>query len=202
MTTTTSPLASRKKRTFVVRESKYQAGVKKRWRRPRGIHSAVRQRHAGRPALPHPGYGRPAAVRGLHRSGVKPVLVSRVEELLALNPKSEGAIISATLGTKKKVELLVKALDKKIMILNVKDVPLLLEKLKSSFAARKTQRAEREKRKNLKEEEKRKKAEEKKKKEESEKSKEKTDEKSVEERVKEEQEKQKEIVEKTLTKRQ
>ncbi len=202
MAATTSPTVSRKKRTFVVRESKYQAGVKKRWRRPRGIHSPVRQRHKGKPALPHPGYGRAAAVRGLHPSGVKPVLISRVEELMALDPKSEGALISATLGTRKKIELLAKALEKKIMILNVKDVGQLLEKLNTSFAARKTHRAEKEKQKNLKEEEKRKKAEEKKKKEEEEKAKPKAEEKSVEEKVKEEQEKQKEMVEKTLTKRQ
>ncbi len=191
------PSLPRTKRAFVVRESKYQAGVKKRWRRPRGIHSPVRQRHKGKPALPHPGYGRAAVVRGLHRSGLKPVLVSSIKEMEQLDPKKEGALLSATLGAKKKMALLAHIEEKKITVLNIPDVNALQEKLKASFDARKKQRAEKEQQKTRKEEEKRKSAEEKKK---EEKGKQKAEGKSVEEKVKEEQEKQKEIVEKTLIK--
>src|SRR3990167_7102163 len=76
--------AKKRKPGFVVKESKYQAGVKARWRYPRGLHSPVRQRFGGRPALPRPGYGSPRSIRGLHSSGLAKVLVSTEAELLTV----------------------------------------------------------------------------------------------------------------------
>src|SRR3989344_1821045 len=143
----------KKKPDFVVKESKFVARVKKRWRFPRGMHSAVRQYNRGRPALPTPGYGSPRKVYGLDPSGLRPVLVFTEEQLLSLTPK-EGAVIPSTVGNKKKVSLLTKAQEKKIRVLNVKDVAASLEKINKAFEERKRVKREKKKVKETKEEEK------------------------------------------------
>ena len=70
-------IAKRKKPDFVLKESKFFARIKKRWRYPRGKHSPVRQRHKGRPPLPTPGYGSPRAIKYQTKKGVKEILVKK-----------------------------------------------------------------------------------------------------------------------------
>jgi large subunit ribosomal protein L32e len=199
--------AKKVKPTFVVRESKFSSGVKKRWRYPRGMHSAVRQQHKGRPALPSTGYGSPRVVRGLDKSGLLPVRVHTENELLALDSKIQGAVISGKLGMKNKLSLLKIAQKKNIILLNVKDSTVLIEDLQKSFEERKKRRDDRLKSKDKKEESKRKKAEEKKEKKEKadkesqENNKEKK-EGSVEDKLKDEKTEEKKIAEKVITKRQ
>lgn len=155
-----------RKRNFVVKESNYIPRVKGRWRNPRGIHSASRQRHRGRPSLVSIGYGGPKLVRHLHSSGLEKTIVHNAKELLAIDPDKQGAIIASSTGKKRKQELLQLARVKKIRILNVKDAEKALEKIKSDFDSRKSFRAKKSREKSKKEEEKRRKAEEKKKEEE------------------------------------
>ena len=196
----TSKETRKKKMNFVVKESNFSARVKSRWRFPRGKHSKVRQMHKGRPALPNPGHGSPAALRGLHVSGLKPVIVSNLNELLKININTEGAIISGKVGNKRKLELLNLANEKKITLLNVKDLTQLIKIIQESLAERKKVRQEKVKKQSEKEVEKKKKAQKKKEKEEKEKS---TD--SVEDKIeKSEKEKkeQKETAEKVITKKQ
>src|SRR3989338_3164951 len=194
----------KKKPDFVVKESKFVARVKKRWRFPRGMHSAVRQYNRGRPALPTPGYGSPRKVYGLDPSGLRPVLVFTEEQLLSLTPK-ESAVIPSTVGNKKKVSLLTKAQEKKIRVLNVKDVAASLEKINKAFEERKRVKREKKKVKETKEEEKKKKAKEKAKEETTAAAK-KSEEKSGEEISKDEQqmkkEEQQKEAEKTIIKKQ
>ncbi len=155
--------AKKRKPGFVVKESKYQAGVKKRWRYPRGLHSPVRQRFGGRPALPRPGYGSPRAIRGLHSSGLTKVLVSSEAELLLVNSATQGAVIRSTVGAKKRLRLLQLAQEKKIKVLSVKDVAQSVEKIAKAFELRTKVKVTRSQEKSKKEDEKRKRAEEKKK---------------------------------------
>jgi len=152
--------AKKRKPFFVVKEYHDTARIKKRWRRPRGIHSAQRQYHHGKPACPNPGYSSPAAVRGFHPLGLLPVVVSNTEQLLSLTP-AQGAIISASVGNKRRLELLALAQEKKMVVLNIKDSSSTIQKITSAFQARQQQRQERTKSKEKKETEKKKKAEEK-----------------------------------------
>ena len=71
--------AKRKKPVFIVRESKFGGRVQKRWRYPRGGHSAVRMEFKGRLPLVTIGYGSPRAVRGLHSSGLERVVVHNAQ---------------------------------------------------------------------------------------------------------------------------
>ena len=190
------------KPAFVVKESHFVAGVKKRWRFPRGKHSKVRQEHKGRPALVTTGYGSPKAVRGLHSSGLETVLVHNTTELLSLDPVSQGAVLASGLGGKKKLAMLTLANEKKIPVLNVKDSEVAAEEIKTKFTARVKARQEKLQVKTKKQEEKAKKAEAEKKKKE-EKEKEHTHNKDeVVAKQEAEQKEQQEIVKKTITKRQ
>jgi len=155
--------AKKRKPGFVVKESKYQAGVKARWRYPRGLHSPVRQRFGGRPALPRPGYGSPRSIRGLHSSGLAKVLVSTEAELLTIEAGKQGAVIRSTVGGRKRLRLLQLAQEKKIKVLNVKDVAKRVEGITKAFELRTKAKVTRSQEKKRKEEEKLKKAEEKKK---------------------------------------
>ena len=187
-----------KKPDFVVKESNFSARVKVRWRFPRGRHSKVRQMHCGRPAMPNPGYGAPAEVRGLHQSGLEMVVVRNAQELQVLNPKIQGAIIAASVGNKKKISLLEIAQQKKITLLNVKDASAAAKKLVSDFEQRKEWRKKKAVEMSKKEEQKQKKAEERAQKEKEEKKKPEAKEATAEEHAKKEQER----MEKTITKKQ
>jgi len=157
--------ARKSKPNFVVKESKFSARVKSRWRFPRGKHSAVRQMHKGRPALASVGYGAPKAVRGLDKSGLQKVVVGNVKQLSLLNKTTQGAVISGSVGNKNRLAILELAKKEKIAVLNVKDIDKLTAKITDNFNARKKLKEEKLKQKDKKKAEKEKKAEEKKKKE-------------------------------------
>src|SRR3989344_6155853 len=98
--------AKRSMPDFLVKESKFVDRIKSRWRFPMGRHSKVRQFHCGRPAMPTPGYGSPREVRGLHSSGLRPVVVATVRELESLDKGSAGAGLVSTMGKRKRLSLL------------------------------------------------------------------------------------------------
>jgi large subunit ribosomal protein L32e len=188
--------AKKIKPSFIVKEAKFTSGIKKRWRFPRGKHSKIRQYHVGKPALPTPGYSSPKAVRGLHSSGMKFVVVANLRDLQKLNKETEGAIISSTVGKRKKLDLLKFISENGIKVLNVRDTKKLAEQISIMLEARKSAKKIKVETKDQKKQEKEKKAEEKKQKEEMKKK-----ENSVEDVVKKE-ESQKKEMEKTLTKKQ
>ena len=157
--------AKRSMPDFLVKESKFVGRIESRWRYPMGRHSKVRQRHCGRPAMPAPGYGSPRIVRGLHSSGLKPVLVATVKELQSLDAANEGAVLVSTIGGKKRLSLLQFALDNQIRVINVRDSKKSMEAINQQMAERKRSKLEKLEVKSKKQQEKERKAEEKKKKE-------------------------------------
>lgn len=173
----------RKKPSFV-RQDFHKKRLRKRWVKPRGLHSKVRLRKAGHPMKVSSGYGYPKEVRGLSKDGLKIRIIHNENELGSINKEKEGIIISSTVGLKNKISLLKKAKEKGIKVLNL-DVDEYLkrkeEELKKRLEKKKT-----------KEEGKKKKEEKKVKKEE------KLEEKLSEE---EKQEKEKQEKDKLLTKR-
>jgi len=194
----------KRKPNFVIKESGYAARVKERWRAPRGIHSAWRQNQKGRPKKVSTGYGSPRKVKGLHSSGLIKVMANNAQELAKINPAKEGAILSAALGNRKRLELIKLAQEKKIRILNFKDQNKKAENIQTAFQQRKKVQEDRLKTKSKKQEEKKNKSEEKKKKEEEEKKKVAEEEKGpkLESQVSEEKNEELKEEEKTLIKRQ
>ncbi len=109
---------NRKTPRFKRQELWAQATLKDTWRRPKGHHSKMRKQESGRGRVPKPGYGSPAALRGLDRQGFLPVRIFNPKELEKLNPGKEKAVIASTVGRKKRLEILKKAEELKIAVAN------------------------------------------------------------------------------------
>jgi large subunit ribosomal protein L32e len=92
--------------------------LKNVWRRPRGRHSKLRLREKARGGLPGAGHGSPREVRGLNRLGYREVRVSTARDLGALNPREEMAVLSGTLGKRRREELLKLAGERGIRVAN------------------------------------------------------------------------------------
>lgn len=205
---TDKTVRKRKKPNFVVKEAHFSARVKWRWRFPRGRHSAVRQYHKGRPALPTVGYGSPKEERGKVK-GLQVKVVKNLRELKLANPGTEKIMVSGTVGKRKKLELLQFAQKNNLQIGNVKEIEESIKAILNQVAGRKLARQEKLKQKDKKQKEKEEKRKEKEAKKEAEKKKEVGTEgnfpeegsQGAEER-KQKEEQAREIIEKTLTKKQ
>lgn len=88
-----------------------------KWRRPRGHHNKLRLKRFSYPVQPGIGYGTQQQQAGKVQ-GLIPSLVHNIQELAMLNPKTHAAIL-AKIGAKKKLELLKKARELQITLLNV-----------------------------------------------------------------------------------
>jgi len=89
-----------------------------KWRRPRGIDSKRQDGQKSKGAVPAIGYGKTASVRGIHPSGYYPILVRNPDELGTIKSDKEAAIISASVGRKKRNLIIKLANELKIAILN------------------------------------------------------------------------------------
>ena len=91
------------------------------WRKPKGVDNHQRkQKSRGRPGLVKVGYGGPKIALGLHPSGYTDNLVYNIDDLEKLNPKTDGVRIGHSVGTKKRKEIVIKAIEKKFKIFNAR----------------------------------------------------------------------------------
>jgi len=109
---------SRKRPKFVRYESWRYKRVKPNWRRARGIDSKVREKRKGYIKSPTVGYRSPKYVRGLHPSGLKPILIYNEKDLDKINPKIEAAVIGSKVGILKRIRILERADRLNIKVLN------------------------------------------------------------------------------------
>jgi len=92
--------------------------IKDQWRKPRGIDNKMRTELQGWPKSVKIGYRGPAAVRGLHSSGLEEVMVWNIKDLEKVDPETQVARIGGTVGGRKKETMLKKAEELRIRILN------------------------------------------------------------------------------------
>ena len=111
-----------------------------RWKRPKGLQSKIRERRKGNPRYIEPGYGSPAAVRGAAAEGLFPVVVSNMSDLTRVT-EDHGIVISATVGLRKKVELVKAAVERKLKLLNI-DAAELAKSVGEFVSLRKKRRQE------------------------------------------------------------
>jgi large subunit ribosomal protein L32e len=88
------------------------------WRNPVGKHSKVRleKKHAAR--KPKIGYRTDKDIRGKHPSGYDEVLVHNTDELEELDAEQEAARIASKVGGRKKANIVEKADEEDIKVLN------------------------------------------------------------------------------------
>ena len=110
-----------RKPVFIRQDNPKRRKLNYKWRKPKGIHSKIRHKFKGRRKMPSPGYKSPREVKGLHFSGLKIINVSSVDNLTVIKKENEGIIVAKNVGMKKQLEILKKAkeLDIKVLNLNV-----------------------------------------------------------------------------------
>jgi large subunit ribosomal protein L32e len=92
--------------------------IRDRWRRPRGVDSKMRQNVKGWPKTVNVGCGGPKTAKFLHPSGYKEVLVRNLSEIEGLDAETQAIRIAHAVGGKKRMEILTKAKEKRLHILN------------------------------------------------------------------------------------
>ncbi len=126
-----------KKPGFARDESYKRKRLSISWRKPKGMHAKLRLHLNSAGRFVSPGFGSPADVRGLDRSGLEPVLISTPSQLDALDAKAQGVIISVSVGAKKRIAILERAKEKKVSVLNVKDAEAFIKSIKEGLGVRK-----------------------------------------------------------------
>jgi len=117
----------RKKPKFRRQESWRYKRVKENWRKPLGVDNKMRKKVKGWPRSPEPGYGSPKEIRGLHPSGYEEIRIQRVDDLSKIDPQRQAIRIAHTVGAKKRVEILARAEERGIHVLNPRRVKELEE---------------------------------------------------------------------------
>jgi large subunit ribosomal protein L32e len=92
--------------------------LKETWRHPRGKHSKLREHEISKGAWPNPGYGMPRSVRCMHPSGLEEVRIFNVDQLIVMKPDKQACRIGASVGKKKRAEIMKKSQELKIRVLN------------------------------------------------------------------------------------
>ena len=120
---------SSKRPRFRQQESwRYKRIEKRGWKKPFGIDNKMRIRTKGWPKIVEIGYRGPRVARGLHPSGYTEVLVRTVDDIERIDAATQAIRIYHAVGTKKRIEILEKARQKKIHVLNSREVKETKEK--------------------------------------------------------------------------
>ena len=102
---------------FNRQESKKRIEVPSSWKKPRGKHSNARLKKKSAAPMPSAGYRTDKAVRGLHPSGYKEVLVHNTSDVEDLE-EDEAAKIASKVGKKKRKDMLETAEENDVKVLN------------------------------------------------------------------------------------
>jgi large subunit ribosomal protein L32e len=109
---------ARRRPKFIRQESWRYDRLAENWRKPKGKDNKMRKQKSGMPAIVKVGYRGPRAARGLHPSGYSDNLVHNTAQLATLDPKKDAARIGRTVGKKKKIEIIKKAEELGVKVLN------------------------------------------------------------------------------------
>ena len=132
----------KKKPNFMRQDAHKRKRLKTSWRRSRGSQSKMRLELKGYRRNIEIGWGSPRKVHGLSKEGLKKITVNNVKDLKKLDSKKEGAVISGSVGLKKRVEIIKEAEILKIKILNIKYPQKLIKDSEESMKKRKEDKKE------------------------------------------------------------
>ncbi len=88
-----------------------------KWRRPKGRHSKMRKKRKGYPASPSIGYKKPAKEQDKIKN-LTPKIVNNLKDLASAQ-KYNILVLAKRLGAKKRIEIIKKAEEMKLKILNL-----------------------------------------------------------------------------------
>jgi len=108
----------KKKPKFRRPQWKTRASVSLSWRRPKGIHSKLRERRGGKGKVPAIGYGTPKIIKGLHPSGYEEVLIHTPAQITLIDGKTQAIRIGSSVGKRKRADINELAIKKGVKVLN------------------------------------------------------------------------------------
>ncbi len=184
--TETTGIQKRKKPSFIRHDAHKKPRVGTRWNKPKGRQNKMRLNKKGYRRGVSIGFGSDKRIRDLVK-GLMPVRVHTITELLEVNKEKEGAVIAKNVGQKNKLELVKKAKESGINVLNVRDIDAYITKTEEQFKKKTEKKKETEKQKEEKKKELEKKAKE---------AEEKKEEKTEDDKKEEEKKKKQEIMKK------
>jgi len=112
---------NKKRPAFKRYEAHKHIKLKDAWRRPRGMHNKMKKNIVAKPAMVHVGYRTPAEVRHVNvRTGLINFVVACINDFNKLDSKIHAAIISSTVGMRKKIALINHAKSRGIHIANIR----------------------------------------------------------------------------------
>jgi large subunit ribosomal protein L32e len=112
--------ARNKKPKFVRAESWKYDRFSLSWRKPRGLDNKIRRKIKGWPPGPSMGYKGPKIARFLHPSGYEEVIVYNVADLANIDINTQAVRIGHTVGKRKRTDIIAKAKELNLKILNMK----------------------------------------------------------------------------------
>lgn len=107
-----------KKPLFTRHDAHKKKRIGTKWRKPKGRQNKMRLNKKGYAKSRSTGYGSPNKVKGLSRNGLEQVLVTTPSQLNSLDPKTQGVIVSRTIGGRKLLEIIHHCEKANITILN------------------------------------------------------------------------------------
>lgn len=108
----------RKKPDFKRQSEKNLKRLGRKWRAPKGNQSKMRMHKIARGSIPNTGYGSPKNVKGKHPSGFEDVLVYNAMDLEKMDAQKQACRIASSVGGRKRTEIIKKAGEMKIKVLN------------------------------------------------------------------------------------
>lgn len=148
-----------RKPEYIRQDAHKKSKLEVKWVKPKGCQSKMRHHLKGKRKCAQIGYGSPLAAKGLHASGLRERMVNNLNEL-DLVAKGEGAVIGSSVGGKKRLEILKKAAEKKITVLNFRDIGEYIKEREDAIKKKKEEKKNSEKKKEEKKKETEKKAKE------------------------------------------
>lgn len=124
-----------KKPTFLRQDAHKLKRLGNKWRRSKGRHSQMREKRRGHRRSPKIGFSSPKEVRGLTREGFEQHVVHSLNDL----DGKKTIIIGRTVGLRHRIDIVRKAKEKEIKILNVKNPEEFLKEVESRFKKKKEQ---------------------------------------------------------------
>ncbi len=112
--------ARNKKPKFIRAESWKYDRFSLSWRKPRGLDNKIRRKIKGWPPGPSMGYKGPKIARYLHPSGYQEVIVYNTADLEGIDVNTQAVRIAHTVGKRKRADIIAKAKELNLKILNIK----------------------------------------------------------------------------------
>ena len=144
----------KKKPKFLRQEWYRNPSLGKKWRAPKGKQSKLRRHKKGKGFIPTPGYGSPKTLRGKHPCGLQEVLVRNLSDMDNVKQEEQCIRIASKVGRKTRQEIIKRAEEKGIKILNKEKVERKKKSKKKKKAPKKEEKPKEEKPKEEKKEEK------------------------------------------------